>query len=419
VARLRGRVARESPQDDAGPPCHLRTQDQREQRHRKPRPKVRSDPPDPSVIGQVKHHRVAHPQRPDPTVADQETAPCIAKLLPPPEPCHAPVHGGQKHAEILLASKDRASGEGRHELGIGCQQVQQRFAGRRWAGHGLRATTGLGHRLVVSGEMPPHKVTGHGDRRAVIAAGVGLTLTAAAIASDFVIGSFWDRHAMLTSLVASLLVVVISIAVVNEVIERRDRRRWSLLAQGVLFALVQSARVTWTSFVELLRLTEVHSGALESLLEGARVALDAPAVSTATRELLADTERRRLLQEVVARLSTHASEVIATWATVLVGAKPYAELLNGHVELQGRLEWLSAVLAHNEPAPDGDDRGRRLNRASIAAELADQIDDDWIHDMVVSITTLATRLDYDSRELAYSLVSADWWTERTHTLSQT
>ena len=36
----------------------------------------------------------------------------------------------------------------------------------------------------------------------------------------------------------------------------------------------------------------------------------------------------------------------------MVGAAPYAELLDRHVELQGMLEWLSSVLAHNEPAPD-------------------------------------------------------------------
>jgi hypothetical protein len=39
--------------------------------------------------------------------------------------------------------------------------------------------------------------------------------------------------------------------------------------------------------------------------------------------------------------------------------------------------------------------------------------------MIVSITSLATRLDYDSRELAFSLVSADWWAERTEVLTNT
>jgi hypothetical protein len=260
---------------------------------------------------------------------------------------------------------------------------------------------------------------GRGDRRAVVVAGAGVALIAAAIVSDFEVGSFWDKHAMLTSLVSSLLIVVISVVVINEAIERRDRRRWSLLAQSVLFALVQSARLTWTSLVEVLRLTEVHSGNVESLLDAAQVALDTQRVSEATRKLLADGERRRLLQRMVERLGGHASEVIANWATVLVGAAPYAKLLDRHVELQGRLEWLSSVLAHHEPAPDQAPRSRRMTLASVATEQADRFDDQWIHDMVVSITALAARLDYDSREMAFSLVSADWWVERTRALAET
>jgi hypothetical protein len=257
------------------------------------------------------------------------------------------------------------------------------------------------------------------ERRVAIVAGASVALLAAAIVSDFAARSFWDKHAMLTSLAANLLTVVISVAVINELIERRERRRWSLLAQSVIFALVQSARLTWTSLVELLGLTEVHSGAIASLVEGAQIALDRQRVSEATSKLLADPERRPLLQRVTVRLSTHASEVIANWATVLVGAAPYAKLLDRHVELQSRLEWLSSVLAHNEPAPDQDGRRRRMTLASIATEHADELGDDWIHDMVVSITILATRLDYDSRNLAFSLASEDWWRERTQVLLET
>ncbi|MEA2199353.1 MAG: hypothetical protein QOJ25_3404 [Solirubrobacteraceae bacterium] len=256
------------------------------------------------------------------------------------------------------------------------------------------------------------------ERRPVVIGAVAVALLGAAIASDFIIGSFWSKHAMLTSLAASLLVVVISVAVINEIIERRERRRWNLLAQGVLFALTQSARLTWTTMVEVLRLTEVQSGAVESLLEGAKVAFDRPRVSGAARELLADPARRQRLQIVVERLSDHYSEVIAKWANVLVGAAPYASLLERHVELQARLEWLASVLAHREPVPEGG-RGRRLTMASIATERADEFGDDWIHDMVVVITTMATRLDHDSRTLAFSLFSEQWWIDRTQALLET
>jgi len=91
---------------------------------------------------------------------------------------------------------------------------------------------------VVSRAMASARTERRGERRAAVVGGAGVALIAAAIASDFVIGSFWAKHAMLTSVVASLLIVVISVAVINELIERRDRQRWSLLAQSALFALV-------------------------------------------------------------------------------------------------------------------------------------------------------------------------------------
>jgi hypothetical protein len=256
------------------------------------------------------------------------------------------------------------------------------------------------------------------EQRSVVVAAIAVALLGAAIASDFVIGSFWSRHAMVTSLAASLLVVVISVAVINELLERRERKRWQLLAQAVLFALTSSARLTWTTMVELLRLTEVHSGAVASLLEGAKVAVDQPRVSAAARELLADPERRPKLQLAVERLADRGGDVIAKWATMLVGAAPYASLLERHVELQARLEWLASVLAHREPAQEGG-RGRRLTTASVATERADEFDDDWIHDMIVVITTMSTRLDYDSRTLAFSLFSEQWWIQRTQTLLET
>jgi hypothetical protein len=251
------------------------------------------------------------------------------------------------------------------------------------------------------------------ERNVASIAVAGMALIALAIVSDLFIRRFWSSHPMLTSLVANLVVVAISVAVINELIEARNRRRWSLLAQSVLFALVQSARWTWTTMLEVLRLGDVQSGAMESILAGARVALDSARVSAAANELLADPERRQRLQRTVERLSQHANEVIAARASVMVGAAPYASLLDRHVELQGRLDWLSSVLAHREPAPDRSWSRQALTLSSVATEEADSIDEGWMHDMIVAITVLAARLDYESRELALSLVSNDWWNERT------
>jgi hypothetical protein len=252
------------------------------------------------------------------------------------------------------------------------------------------------------------------ERRLLIAAVVGLTLVLAAAVSDFLVSSFWEHHALLTSLLANVLVVAITLAVVNEFVERRDRKRWNLLAQSVLFALTQSARATWSSLVEVLQLGEVHSGSVEPLLEGAAVARDSKRVSSAIRELLADDERRAALQRVTASQADYVSEVIARWASVMVSSSPYAAVLNRHVELAGRLEWLSSVLTHNEPPEGQSGRDRVLVRSSIASEHADEFgSDDWLHDQLLAVINLATELDYRSRELAYAIVPLDWWATRT------
>jgi hypothetical protein len=137
-------------------------------------------------------------------------------------------------------------------------------------------------------------------------------------------------------------------------------------------------------------------------------------VSGAIRELLADDERRAVLQRVTATQADYVSEVIARWASVMVSSSPYAAVLNRHVELAGRLEWLSSVLTHNEPPEGQSGRDRVLVRSSIASEHADEFgSDDWLHDQLLAVINLATELDYRSRELAYAIVPLDWWTTRT------
>jgi hypothetical protein len=252
------------------------------------------------------------------------------------------------------------------------------------------------------------------DRRLLLAATVGLALILAAGVSDLLVGSFWERHGMLTSLVANLLVVGVTVAVINQVVDRRDRRRWNLLAQTVLFALIQSARATWTGMLEVLEVTHVESGSVQSLIDAKEVALDTARVGRAADELLRDEQRRARLQAASIALGNHASDVIAKWAPVMVGARPYAQVLDRHAELAARLQWLSDVLAYNEP-PDGQSpRERTLARSSVASEHAEQLgSDEWLHDQILAVITLATELDYESREHAYAIVPLAWWAQRT------
>jgi hypothetical protein len=254
-------------------------------------------------------------------------------------------------------------------------------------------------------------------RRLVIAAAVGVAVIALAAASDFVFGSFWSSHAMLTSLIAALPVLAVTVVVLNEFLDRRDRRRWSVLAQHVLFQLVQCARATWMGLVELVEGHEVETGSSEGLLAGARLALDTPAFSAATKAMLEDPERRKVLQEMMVALAAHSRGVVASWAAVMVGAGPFAEVFDRHVELQGRLDWISEILSHNEPNEARTFLHRKLVRSSVAAEHATTIGPDWIHDQIVSSTQLAVRLDYQSRELGFTLVPYEWWTKRIQTFA--
>jgi hypothetical protein len=250
------------------------------------------------------------------------------------------------------------------------------------------------------------------SHRLTIAATLGVIVIAIAAASDFVFGSFWSSHAMLTSLIASLIVLAVTVVVLNEALERRDRRRWSVLAQYVLFQLVQCARASWMGFVELVTEQEIQTGATEGLLAGAGLALDTPAFSAATKAMLGDARRRRVLQEMVVILAAHCRGVIADWASVMVGAGPYTEVFDRHVELQGRLDWIAEILSHNEPTAARTFHEAKLARSSVSAEYASVFGDDWLHDQIVSTTQFAVRLDYESRALGWKLVPFESWNER-------
>jgi hypothetical protein len=107
-----------------------------------------------------------------------------------------------------------------------------------------------------------------------IIAGLAILALAAAIASDRLANAFWSHHWLLTSLVSSLVVVAVSVAVINETLERRQRRRWSVLAQYVLFELVRTARITWTGLIEVLGLMHAGEHTQATLNAGARTLPD-------------------------------------------------------------------------------------------------------------------------------------------------
>ena len=199
-----------------------------------------------------------------------------------------------------------------------------------------------------------------------------------------------------------------SAAVLNEVLERRRRERWSVLAQYALFDLIRTARLVWTGLLELAGLVpdeELEAGALATASE---VVLDTPRLTAAMDEMLASGERREQLHRLIARLLRHGEEVIGRWADVMVNSGTYAEIVDRHVELYSRLYWWGSVLDESEPLEEHLSRPR-LSRLSPATQASGSVEDEWLRDNLVAIAQLAESLDRSSFELALRIVPIDWW----------
>ena len=236
-----------------------------------------------------------------------------------------------------------------------------------------------------------------------------LLITFGAIGWDLADDAFWSHHALLTSLAASLVIVAVTAAVFNEVLERRQRERWSVVAQYALFDLIRVARLVWGGLLELADL--VPEGELDDggLAEASTVVRDTPRVTLAMDEMLADAERRQQVHRLIAQLLSEAQEVLGRWAGVMVSSGRYAEIVDRHVELYSRLYWWGSVLDESDPLEEHLTRPR-LSRVSPATQAAvGPVEDEWLRDNLVAIAQLAASLDHASFKLAMHIVPLDWW----------
>jgi hypothetical protein len=245
-----------------------------------------------------------------------------------------------------------------------------------------------------------------------IVGGLSVVLFCAAIAWDLADDGFWSRHALFTSIVASLVVVAVTVAVLNEVLERRQRERWSVLAQFALFELVRGARLVWSGLLELAGLVPEGELGDAALAAGSEAVHDTPHLAAAIDEVLARDESRGQLHRLITALLDHGQEVLGRWADVMVSSgSSYAETIDRHVELYSRLYWWGSVL--DESAPLEEHKGRpRLSRVSPATQTVGPVEDAWLRENLVAIAQLAESLDRGSFELAMRIVPVDWWVEQ-------
>jgi len=267
-------------------------------------------------------------------------------------------------------------------------------------------------------EMARHTV---GPRRSVssrayvrasrIAGGVSLLVLAGAIAWDLTNDRFWSHHALLANFFASSIVVAVTAAIVNEVLERRQRERWSVLAQYALFELVHTARLVWSGLLDLAGLGPDAELGEAALAAGSEAVLDTTRLAAAMDDVLANAERREKVHRLIVVLLGHGRDVLGRWADVMVNSGLYAETVDRHVELYSRLYWWGSVLDESEPLDE--QLGRpRLSLLSPATQTSGPVDDPWLRDNLVAIAQLAESLDRSSFELAMRIVPAEWWLSR-------
>jgi hypothetical protein len=177
-----------------------------------------------------------------------------------------------------------------------------------------------------------------------IAATLSLIALALISVSDFLLTDFWDHNAMVTSVVADILVLVIGIAVVNEYLTARSRRRWRLVADYSLVELASCCRHVWVHLAEAIGIGRREELTRDELRDAVR----SPREEERHLERLAhrfaqDADARRGLKELVGDLTRTSRDVLTSWAPVLVET-PYSGELSRYVELQALLGGLDLVL---------------------------------------------------------------------------
>jgi hypothetical protein len=237
---------------------------------------------------------------------------------------------------------------------------------------------------------------------------ISVLALAGAISWDLANDRFWSRHALFTSLVASVIVVAVTAAVLNEVLERRQRERWTVLAQWALLDFVRTARLVWSGLLELAGLVPDGELGDAALAAGSEAVRDTPRLAAAMDDMLASAERREQLHRLITGLLGDGEDLLGRWADVMVNSGTYAEIVDRHVELYSRLYWWGSLLDESEPLEEHLGRPR-LSRISPATQSRGPVEDEWVRDNLVAIAQLAESLDRGSFELAMRIVPLDWW----------
>jgi len=240
------------------------------------------------------------------------------------------------------------------------------------------------------------------------AAPVAVALVVVLISSDFYAGRFWLDHPVTTAILTSLTVVLVSVTVIEVILNRRSERRWRLLAQYALMELAEAARGAWGVLLGVV--DEGNSGS-DVMADPSRVTqvLDsperAPVLMRKIEAILTDPRKRDELRESLERALETSRGLLSRWGAVLTGSSSFSELFDRHVEMIGRIHGLWYFLAY------GTRRGSRFRSPGGSHS------DDWFVDNLLSMTRIAIRLEGETWAIALRVVPPDWWDMRTDELA--
>jgi len=180
----------------------------------------------------------------------------------------------------------------------------------------------------------------HGTR---LAAGLSLVALVVITLSDFLLTDFWDRNAMATSIVADVLVLIVGVAVLNEFVAYRSRRRWQRVADYALAELASACRHAYVMVAEAIGLASRQEVTRNELRELILSAEGEARIAELAAARAADQEAREEMLANVGELIAGSRTALATWAPVLVET-PYSGALNRYVDFQALIAGLDLVL---------------------------------------------------------------------------
>jgi hypothetical protein len=247
------------------------------------------------------------------------------------------------------------------------------------------------------------------ETRAIAA--IALLALVAGVVSDLEERRFWARHSLIAGLASGFIVVMLTVALVNEAVERRRRQRWSVLAQYVMLQLVRGARGIWMGLLELAGAVQSDAGNAAAIDDSAQLVRDTDRLRPVVQHVLAEPVLRTRFHNEIAETVVHNDEVLGRWAGVMLNTDRYVEIIDRHVELASDLAWLGSLL-DNLAESDEDDVRRRASRSHPAVQVTGMLDDDQLADRIVVITQLAEELDRLTLQIALRIVPLEWWAAR-------